>query len=482
MLPDAKHFRPIENYEFSNSAKNYFKYKFDICQKKIKNHKNLYLKMNKLIKPIIKSIQIKRFYCYKAIKRVNINLETQPTKIIKPSKESNIFKNVSLAKQIRSKIEICGPISLADYMKTVLTNPSSGYYMSKDVFGEHGDFITSPEISSIFGELLGIWLLSEWKKIGSPEPLQIIELGPGRGTLSKDILRIFQHFRKSDKLSLHLVEISPFLSQLQAKCLCEKSWSVTPDSTKESNYYREGITSDGLKVFWYQRLEDVPKKFSIVVAHEFFDALPVHKFERNSCDNSLREILIDIDPNTEENFRFVISRAETPICKVLKTEIIDERSNFEYSMETEKILNLLSERFISYGGFGLIIDYGHFGDKTDTFRGFKNHKLHDPLIEPGSADLTCDVDFKQIKRIAEKNGLITFGPVDQGRFLQRMGGEIRLENLLKKAKPDQLENIKSGYSMLTQSDKMGSRFKFFSIFPQVLKEHLEKYPVTGFVN
>lgn len=435
--------------------------------------------MNKLIKPIIKSTSIKRFYCYKPIKRANLNLETPRDKIIKSSKESSVFKKVSLAKQIRSKIEVCGPISVADYMKTVLTNPTSGYYMSKDVFGQEGDFITSPEISGIFGELLSIWLLSEWKKIGSPGPLQIIELGPGRGTLSNDILKTFSHFGVSDKVSLHLVEISSFLSQLQAQRVCEKSWEVTPDPAKEINYYREGISS-GVKVFWYKRLEDVPKEFSLVVAHEFFDALPVHKFER-STDNSLNEILVDIDPSTEEKFRFVISRTQTPICKVVQTSIDDERTNFEISMDSEKIINLLSERFVSYGGFGLIIDYGHFGEKTDTFRAFKNHKLHDPLIEPGSADLTCDVDFKQIKQVAEQNGLITFGPVDQGVFLKKMGGEVRLEALLKRAKPDEIENLKSGYDMLTNSEKMGTRFKFFSIFPDVLKSHLEKYPVLGFV-
>lgn len=435
--------------------------------------------MNKFIKPMIKSTSIKRFYCYKAIKRVNLDLETPRSKVIKSSKESSVFKNVSLAKQIRSKIEICGPISVADYMKTVLTNPTSGYYMSKDVFGQEGDFITSPEISGIFGELLGIWLLSEWKKIGSPGPLQIIELGPGRGTLSNDILKVFSHFKLSDKVSLHLVEISPFLSQLQSQRLCEKSWDVTPDPTKEINFYREGISS-GVKVFWYHRLDDVPKEFSIVVAHEFFDALPVHKFERNP-DKSLNEILVDIDPSTEEKFRFVISRTETPICKVVKTSIEDERKNFEISMDSEKIINLLSERFISYGGFGLIVDYGYFGDKTDTFRAFKNHKLYDPLIEPGSADLTCDVDFKEIKRVAEKNGLITFGPVDQGLFLKRMGGEVRLEALLSRAKSDEIENLKTGYDMLTNAEKMGTRFKFFSLFPDVLKSHLEKYPVLGFV-
>lgn len=436
--------------------------------------------MNKLIKPMIKFTSIKRFYCYKAIKRVNLNLETPRNKVIKSSKESSVFKNVSLAKQIRSKIEICGPISVADYMKTVLTNPTSGYYMTKDVIGQEGDFITSPEISGIFGELLGIWFLSEWKKIGSPGPLQIIELGPGRGTLSNDILKVFSHFQLSDKISLHLVEISPFLSKLQALRLCEKGWEVTPDPTKEINFYREGISSGGVKIFWYNRLEDVPKEFSMVVAHEFFDALPVHKFERNS-ENSLNEILVDIDPSTEDKFRFVISRTETPICKVVKNSIEDERKNFEISMDSEKIINLLSERFISYGGFGLIIDYGHFGDKTDTFRAFKNHKLHDPLIEPGSADLTCDVDFKELKRVAEKNDLITFGPVDQGLFLKRMGGEVRLEALLKRAKSDEIENLKTGYDMLTNSEKMGTRFKFFSLFPDVLKSHLEKYPVLGFV-
>ena len=145
------------------------------------------------------------------------------------------------------------------------------------------------------------------------------------------------------------------------------------------------------------------------------------------------------------------------------------------------IIDYISEFLIENGGFGLIIDYGHDGEKTDTFRSFREHKQCDPLLEPGSADLTADVDFSLIRRISTKNNrLITFGPVNQEYFLKRLGIDVRLESLLKNASNKQREQIQSGYQKIVNASEMGSLFKVFSMFPSVLRDHLRKYPVSGF--
>lgn len=311
--------------------------------------------------------------------------------------------------------------------------------------------------------------------MGSPTPFQLVELGPGRGTLMTDILKVLSHFKLNKDMSIHFVDISPHLSKLQAQRLCYKHNDV-----EHQVYYRHGETISGTKVYWYKQIEDVPEEFSIILAHEFFDALPFHKLQKD--ENGLwKEILVDIDPDHPEQLRLVISKAQTPISKIFKQSDDDSRVCLEYNLETEKIVRHIASRFERDGGFGLFMDYGHFGEKSDTFRAFKKHKLHDPLVEPGTADLTADVDFKHIKTVAEEDGkLITFGPIEQGTFLTNMEGPTRLQMLLDHSSAEDKENIESGYKMLTEPSQMGARFKFFSLFPSILKSHLERFPVSGF--
>lgn len=249
-------------------------------------------------------------------------------------------------------------------MKEILTSPQSGYYMSRDVFGQQGDFITSPEIGQIFGELIAVWCLSEYQKIGSPQPVQLIELGPGRGTLIQDVLRVCARFELSNAMSIHLVEVSPYLSQLQSRKLCYSSAEV---DTKSYPYYRMGETLGGIKVFWYQRIEDIPEEFSIILAHEFFDALPIHKLQKDG--NLWKEILVDVDPGDKEKFRYVLSRNETPMSKLFSTMQPNEtRKQVEISPESDLVAKHIAARLETHGGFGLIMDYGHEGEKEDTFR------------------------------------------------------------------------------------------------------------------
>ncbi|XP_011298325.1 NADH dehydrogenase [ubiquinone] complex I, assembly factor 7 homolog isoform X2 [Fopius arisanus] len=376
-------------------------------------------------------------------------------------------------KYLHSKMKACGPITVAEYMKEALTHPTEGYYMKRDVFGSQGDFITSPEISQLFGEMIGVWVLSEWRKF-SNDPLQLVELGPGRGTLSKDILKVFKQFAVGNKISIHLVEVSPALSAIQATNLCVSSKEIEMNGCLK--HYREGTTQEGNRVFWYNSVHDVPRKFSVFIAHEFFDALPIHKFHNSGYWS---EIFIDIDP-TGQKFRYVTSKSPTLASKLLIDEL-ETRSHVEISPQTLSIIDYLATFLQECGGFSLIADYGHSGEKTDTFRAFKDHKQQDPLDNPGNADLTADVDFSSIRKIATRdNRTIIFGPVEQREFLMQLGIDVRLNMLLQKCPKEHRQELEAGYHMIIDEDKMGTCFKMLAMFPAVLKEHLTKYPVTGF--
>lgn len=383
-----------------------------------------------------------------------------------------------LLKQLQARIKLTGPLTVCEYMKEVLVNPVSGYYATgPDMFGISGDYITSPEISQMFGEMVGIWIFNEWYKLGSPRPLQLAELGPGRGTLIQDVVRVLKQLGLSgNDISIHLVELSSELSQLQEERLCATN-SPCIDAAENRDYYKKNVTKDGISVFWYRHLTSIPKAFTMFLANEFFDALPVHKFRKT--DNGWREVLIDIDEGDgPHHLRYLLSREATPASKIfIKPDEI--RNDIEVSPETAVFCGELAMRIERDGGVALIMDYGHDGKLSNTFRAFRNHSLHDPLSEPGMADITADVDFSFMKEhVGEK--LITFGPVTQSFFLHNMGIEQRLHKLLRNCLEEERKNLTSGYKMLTDPTQMGERFKFFSIFPDVVKAFLIKYPPAGF--
>ncbi|KAL0275519.1 UNVERIFIED_CONTAM: hypothetical protein PYX00_003344 [Menopon gallinae] len=414
---------------------------------------------------------IRRLSCYKQVQR------PKDYKVVKPAS----VEKSSVPQLLDAKIKASGPITVADFMKMVLTNPLTGYYMKRDVFGRKGDFITSPEISQMFGEIIGVWIYYELRKIGMPKPWQLIELGPGRGTMTKDILRVLKHFKALEDFSIHFVEMSNHLSSIQAQVLCDDvvTFGMMPPDNKGNPYYRASKTIDGLPIYWYQSVTNVPRGFSVVLAHEFFDALPIHKYQK--VDNEWREVLINSRKGEkgEVEFHYTTSKSQPPLSKLLIRED-EKRDHLEISPESGQITKYIADLLEEEGGFSLFIDYGHEGTKTDTFRGFKNHALHDPLVDPGSADLTADVDFSYLKTILEHN-LLVFGPVEQGDFLTRMGIKQRMDRLMQRIEDDAVkEQLKSSYQMLVDKSQMGERYKCMAAFPRVLKSHLEKYPVAGF--
>ncbi|KPP78614.1 NADH dehydrogenase-like [Scleropages formosus] len=371
------------------------------------------------------------------------------------------FTGHAMLRHLTSKIKATGPISVAEYMREVLTNPVSGYYVRHDMLGTDGDFITSPEISQIFGELLGIWCVSEWMAAGKPRRFQLVELGPGRGSLVSDVLRVFSQLRtvlSGTSVSVHLVEISPKLSKVQAHNLTGEQNQVSSD--KNATVYRRGTTMSGLPVCWYHRVEDIPEGFSIFLAHEFFDALPIHKFQRT--ERGWREVMVDIDPEEQDKLRFVLVPAPTLASSVL-LQADEKREHVEVCPEGGVTVQRLSNRIAEHGGAALIADYGHDGVKTDTFRGFRGHKLHDVLSAPGTADLTADVDFSYLRRMAGDE-VVCFGPITQRQFLRNMGIDVRLQVLLQNCPDDSTRaQLIQGFDMLTNPKQMGERFKFFAM-------------------
>lgn len=265
-----------------------------------------------------------------------------------------------LLRAICAKIRMQGPMTVAQYMREVLTHPLEGYYVKRPALGAKGDFITSPEISQMFGECMAVWIIMEWQKMGAPKPLQLVELGPGRGTLMLDVLRTFLKLCPGDlpSISVHLVEINETLRKLQEATLCS-SFHSKPEASDTDVFYHSGVSKFGPEVKWYRSLSDVPEGFSFFLAHEFFDALPVHQFLRHQ--NSWLEVLVDVDETQAEALRFVKSRHRTSSSVLVHPE--ERRDAVEVSPRTGVLVKEVSERIVRFGGSLLVVDYGHNGDK-----------------------------------------------------------------------------------------------------------------------
>jgi SAM-dependent MidA family methyltransferase len=311
-----------------------------------------------------------------------------------------------LETEIRRRITAAGPMPVGAYMALCLGDPDYGYYTTRDPFGARGDFITAPEISQMFGELIGLWMAAVWKKMGEPERIRIIELGPGRGTLMNDALRAVQVMPGfHDAVALHLVEISPALEAQQERKL----------------------EHQGTPMSWHPALADVPKGPAIIVANEFFDALPVNQAVKTEQGWHERQIEIDSVGNLAFTF------ARDPIAHfdmLLPAEVREapERSIFEW--RDDRVAMDLGRRIADDGGAALVIDYGHAESAVgDTLQAVGRHAYADPLTAPGNIDLTAHVDFQALGRAVESMGAAGFGPIEQQQFLRRLGIETRAAKL-----------------------------------------------------
>ncbi|KAG6556522.1 hypothetical protein Mapa_001848 [Marchantia paleacea] len=341
-----------------------------------------------------------------------------------------------------------GPISVAEYMEEILTNPTAGFYMNRDVFGAGGDFVTSPDISQMFGELIGVWSTCLWHQMGRPKEVALVELGPGRGTLMADLIRGTSKFEDfTSSISIHLVECSPTLRKLQEATLECVPCDESPEKKRSK--------LSGSLVSWYMDLLEVPRGVpTIIIAHEFFDALPVHQFQKTP--RGWCEKLVDVGESPCEPFRYVLSPRPTPASKLYLSKRLqwaseEEKSNLEHvevCPESFRYTGSISRRISEDGGAALIIDYGDDKIITDSLQAIRKHKFTSVLHDPGSADLSAHVDFGAIKHAATEaaaNGVAVYGPITQSKFLGMLGINFRLEALLNNASEEQAEALQLGY-------------------------------------
>jgi NADH dehydrogenase [ubiquinone] 1 alpha subcomplex assembly factor 7 len=346
-----------------------------------------------------------------------------------------------LHNEIRKLIKSSGPMPVWRYMELCLMHPQHGYYVSRDPLGREGDFTTSPEVSQMFGELLGLWSASIWKAIGSPPLLRLVELGPGRGTMMSDALRALRVLPPLyESVSIHLVEINPVLREKQRAML-----------------------SGARNISWHDTIDDVPEGPAVILANEYFDVLPIHQVVKSQT--GWHERVVELDPSG--GLAFGAAAEPMPRFEVLLPPLVraaPDGAVFEWRPDNE--IMKIASRVRDQDGAALIIDYGHLrSDAGDTFQAIARHSFTDPLKNPGQADLTAHVDFQALARAAEDLGARVHGPVTQGEFLKRLGIEARAAGLMAKASPEISADIAGALKRLTDSGRggMGSMFKALAI-------------------
>jgi SAM-dependent MidA family methyltransferase len=347
-----------------------------------------------------------------------------------------------LAAPLRRLIRETGPISVARFMALALVHPTRGYYPRRDPLGAAGDFVTAPEVSQLFGELIGLALAQHWLELGRPRRVAVTELGPGRGTLMADALRaarVVPGFL--DAASIHLVEASPALRERQAAAL------------------------PGLAARWHDELRGVPGDVPLLlVANEFLDALPIRQFVRHR--SSWRERLVGLDA-AGEAFGFVLAPRPTPFPAIAAegADALPEGTLLELGPAREALAEEIAARLAAQGGMALLIDYG--SDRSfmtgDTFQAVRRHRKVEPLETPGEVDLSAHVDFAAVARRAMATGATAYGPVPQGELLRRLGIELRLEQLARSATPEQRDALFSGCARLVEPAQMGELFKALAL-------------------
>jgi len=341
-----------------------------------------------------------------------------------------------IAETLKSRIAEHGPLSIANFMTEALFDPRAGYYATKDPIGAGSDFITAPEVSQMFGELIGLWVMQCWDDMDRPAPFHLVELGPGRGTMMSDILRVgraLPGFLEAAQVTL--IEASAALKSVQAQVL----------------------GPSGAQIRWVNGIEQVPPGPAIVLGNEFLDCLPVRQAVRH--EGQWRERMVGLD--AEGAFQFVLGPelgVDTDLIPARLREA-DDGTLVELRPGDRLLVATLAERFQSDPGRALFIDYGPaHSEPGDTLQAIRAHEKVEVLAEPGTADLTARVDFESLIRFARESGLAAFGPITQGDFLNALGLEHRA-TVLSQSAPDQRPKIARQVWRLTDAQQMGTLFK-----------------------
>lgn len=332
------------------------------------------------------------------------------------------------------KIKMEGPISISEYMADCLLSPKKGYYNLNNTIGKKGDFITSPEISQIFGELLGLMVVDYWHKSLKPKSPILVDLGGGNGTMLNDVLRTINQV---DKNLIKIIQ--PIFIESSSK-LIQKQKKTIPSSKS------------------YKEISQIPEGFLMLIANEFFDALPIRQFIK--INSRWHERLIDLDENND--LIFVYDDKPSKYEKILPSNLKNNKI-IELCPTTINIISSLTTRIKQSGGILVIIDYAF--NKTDIYgslQAVKNHKYIDPLNDPGNSDLSSKVNFSIISDVARSLGAYVSGPIKQGKFLKNLGLDLRSQQLIKN-NPNHKSKIIKDCNRLTSISEMGSLFEAIAI-------------------
>ncbi len=348
-----------------------------------------------------------------------------------------------LKRRIIDLIEALGPIPVSEYMALCLSDPQDGYYMTREPFGQDGDFITAPEISQMFGELIGVWLASAWRAVGSPGDALVVEIGPGRGTLTKDIARALTKIEPdlAASATFHLIETSERLSEIQARTLAGAA----------------------RRFEWRKDISELPSGPILIVGNEIFDAIPVRQYVRT--DNGWRERVVGLDDDDDLAF---FAGAGSADLSLIPQDAMDAPPGavIELAPSRSALMQKIAERIAAEGGTGLFIDYGYLRPAVgDTLQAVRKHQPEDVLASPGEADLTAHVDFAALASVARTCGLETY-TMTQGRFLLDMGLLERAGRLGATADDAVRDRISGEVERLAAPDAMGDLFKVLAVLPK----------------
>src|SRR5476649_2832106 len=338
-----------------------------------------------------------------------------------------------LGRLIARRISLTGPITIADFMAEALGHPRLGYYRGTQPVGAAGDFITAPEISQMFGELVGAWLAERWQAMGHPKQVRLVELGPGRGTLMADGLRATRNvpgFHAA--IDLHLVETNETLAARQATAL------------------------SAFKPTWHERFDQVPAGPLLLVANEFFDALPVRQFHKTARGWSER--MVGLAPDGK-SLAFALAPGSTPFAAFLPEA--NDGAEAELCEQGCALAAEIGARAMRDGGWALLIDYGRdVSGPGSSLQAVRAHRGADVLERPGETDLSTHVDFAALATASKAR---VFGPTGQGDFLQRLGIRQRADMLMARASPGQRHAVDAALQRLIAPDQMGTLFRVMAV-------------------
>jgi NADH dehydrogenase [ubiquinone] 1 alpha subcomplex assembly factor 7 len=343
-----------------------------------------------------------------------------------------------LGRRIAQRIALTGPIPVAEFMAEALGHPSLGYYRRSLPLGAAGDFITAPEISQMFGELVGAWLAERWQAMGEPAIVRLVELGPGRGSLMADALRATRQvpgFHAA--LDLHLVETNARLREQQAALLAAYEPS------------------------WHERFDEVPAGTLLLIANEFFDSLPVRQFHRTRRGWVERMVGLSADGET---LCFALAPGVTPFAAFLPEA--PEGAEAELCETGRTLAASIAARVATDGGWALLVDYGHDGAGLGcSLQAVRGHRDAGVLERPGETDLSAHVDFAALAAasLAAAPRVRVFGPATQADFLKRLGIVRRAEMLKGRASDEQRHAIDAGLARLIAPDQMGNLFRVLAV-------------------